>query len=319
MKGFHPPRPAESDWRSFSRLTRLRLYLVDRENENLIRTIPAIHHLSELDIFMTNPKHVETFFRTVSLITGLKSLIVDQSLAWRYPLNMVDQIAVLTQLTRLKLAAIPCMTSLHRLTKMVDLEISSYNNVMTDVLEALLHMPSLTSLKLTNLGEAHALCSRSVVPTRLFGQLTALKTLVLQKVTLDDACIEAIGGLPDLTELRFDMHGTRSLSHFYAQLKYLSNLRVLAVPLPWPFTDPQVGLLEGCLPRLRKIMFKESFLDAEARATLLKAFPCLRCLIPVLNPEPRYLIPSSFAEPGSQTPHVSESLPEDTSSSPITQ
>ena len=318
MKGVHPPRPSESDWRSFPSLTHLKLLLNDRTEDDLIRTFSEIHHLTELDISITNRKNVKAFFHSVSLLTGLKSLNLSQPSRWYYP-SMVDRIALLTQLTRLSLGMVPCVRSLRLLTGMVDLEISSSHNLMTDVLAALLHMPSLTSLKLTNLGEAHALCSRSVTPSRLFGQLTALKTLVLRKVTPDDACIEAIGGLPDLTELRFDMHETRSLSHFYAQLKHLSNLRVLAVPLPWPFTDPQVGLLEGCLPRLRKIKFKESFLDAEARATLLKAFPCLRCLIPVLNPEPRYLIPSSFGEPGSQTPHVSESLPEDTSSSPVTQ
>ena len=35
---------------------------------------------------------------------------------------------------------------------------------------------------------------------------TALKTLVLRSVFPDGACIEALGALPDLTELRFDTH-----------------------------------------------------------------------------------------------------------------
>ena len=286
MKGVHPPRPDESDWRPFSRLTRLRLFLVYREDKNLIRAIPAIHHLSELDIFMTNPKHAEAFFHTVSLLTGLESLSFRQSLAWRYPLKVVDRIAVLTQLTRLKLSAIPRLRSLRRLTKMVDLEICFHNNLTRDVLAALLRMPSLASLKLTILGESHAFRSRSVEPSRLFGQLAALKTLVLRRVTPDDACIEAIGGLPDLTELRFDTHESRDLSRFYAQLKSLSNLRVLEVPLSWPFTDPQVGLLEGCMPRLREIKSKESFLEAEVRETLQKAFPCLRSVTPISCSQP---------------------------------
>ena len=235
---------------------------------------------------MTNPKHAMAFCHTVSLLTGLESLSLSRSLAWRYPLKVVDRIAVLTQLTRLKLSAIPRVRSLRRLTKMVDLEICSHNNLTRDVLAALLHVPSLTSLKLTILGESHAFRSRSVEPSHLFGQLTALKTLVLRRVTPDDACIEAIGGLPDLTELRFDTHESRDLSRFYAQLKSLSNLRVLEVPLSWPFTDPQVGLLEGCMPRLREIKSKESFLEAEVRETLQKAFPCLRSVTPISYSQP---------------------------------
>ena len=237
--------------------------------------------LVELDVCITTRRCAKAFHSCLFMLPGLKSLSVDQRSIGSDPLEMADNIAVLTKLTRLSLKGSSSVGSLHRLTEMVDLEIGSHQDILTDLLDALLHMPKLTSLKIASLHSERVFRFSAEAAFRLCVRLTALKTLVLRSVSPEGACIEALWALPDLTELRFDRHKPREdLPTFYAQLSLLSSLQVLEVPISWPFADPQVKLLSGCLPRLREIRFRDDQLNADERVALQRAFPCLRRLPP---------------------------------------
>ena len=241
-----------------------------------------MHLLAELDICISTQENAKIFSDSMSLLTGLASLSLKYP--WEYcDLSwMTENVSLLTQLTRLSLkGALPCVRSLHVLTEMVDLDVRSQRDLMTDLLEALVRMPSLTSLKIVSRFESPAFSTRDATPFRLFGRLTTLKALVLRRVSLDRACLEALGHLLELTELRFDkIEFQEDLRRFYPRLSLLSNLRVLEAPHSWPFFDPRLGLLEGCLPRLREIRFRKGQLNTIERAALLRAFPCLRRLPP---------------------------------------
>ena len=273
--------PIDTEWSSFSNLTRLGFRPNNDGDVIPVDWLCEMRHLVELDIRIMTRQYAEAFSGCLFLLSALKSLSIDQLSVGSEHLEMADDVAMLTKLTRLSLKGLPSVSSLCRLTEMVDLEVHTQDDIVTDLLDALLCMPKLGSLKIVSLYSSRAFPSGAVRASRLFLQLTALKTLVLRSVFPDGACIEALGALPDLTELRFDTHNhLEDLRCFYAQLSLLSSLRVLETPTSWAFEEPRVKLLSGCLPRLREIRFRDNQLNADGRAALLREFPCLRRLPP---------------------------------------
>ena len=281
MPPFIDAPPMNTGWSSFSNLTRLGFRPNNDRDVIPVQRLHEMRRLVELDIRIMTRQYAEAFSGCLFLLSALKSLSIDQLSMGNKQLEMADDVAMLTKLTRLSLKGLPSVRSMYRLTEMVDLEVHTQDDIVSDLLDALLCMPRLASLKIVSLKSSRAFRSSAVRASRLFPQLTALKTLALRSVFPDGACIEALGVLPDLTELRFDTHNDlEDLRACYAQLSLLSSLRVLETPTSWAFEEPRVKLLSGCLPRLREIKFRDNQLNADERAALLREFPCLRRLPP---------------------------------------
>ena len=117
-------------------------------------------------------QYAEAFSGCHFLLSGLKSLSIDQLSVGSEHLEMADDVAMLTKLARLSLKGLPSVSSLYRLTEMVDLEVHTQDDIVTDLLDALLCMPKLGSLKIVSLYSSRAFPSSAVRASRLFLQLT---------------------------------------------------------------------------------------------------------------------------------------------------
>ena len=243
---------------AFSQLKTLSIFHPGVEDSDVLRTLPQLHHLTELRIFRPEPEGPIASLDSVTALTGLSSFLFEMPLETEVAPETVTYIAAMTQLTFLGLKIGLGRVSLHCLTALVDLSIEDENWYVDalDIGDALSCMHHLTSLRLCDLG-----FSLTSVTPRL---PKTLKRLIVAHMSVKPDFVKALMTIPDLTELRFrpGSHTFTDPVRFYAQLGLLKNLVVLEMPydliessadLPTRTVQTCVRSLRTPLPNLRKL------------------------------------------------------------------
>ena len=138
--------------------------------------------------------------------------------------------------------------------KIVDLELSSRKTFPKDLPEELVDLTNLTSLRMHSDRQMRLFHSDALTPIRFFNGLRQLKTLTLWNACLDRPSLDAFAAMTGLTELNLGGRYAQMDDRLVCQqLCLLSNLKMLAIPVPEMLIDSEVVVSRACLPKIRRI------------------------------------------------------------------
>ena len=249
--------PIQTDWTplaSFTKLRSLKLKVASRPDALLCATMTNMLHLTQLHVRLEDVSGDNTpgdfrAFDFISPLTALKSLSLGVSWRnWCEP-GLPFALNTMTQLTRLHIKNALCSLPMHHLTRMVDLKIRTRRLQSSVLLGVLQRMTRLEFLDITNEKR------RLTLPSSLFRQLEHLKRLSLVELAVELDFFPALAALSGLTELHFVSKDEEELDAdaFRRQVNHVSTLRVLRLRVGAAYVSPVEYILEGQLPRLRKI------------------------------------------------------------------
>ena len=240
-----------------------------------------MQHLTSLELSLHCHDTDQGFAECTHTLTTLRSLTLTGTARSAISAEIVECLPALGQLTRLSLSETLRECILRFPSGIVDLALDSCRGFHSSLPQALLSMSSLTSLKIVNANEQQVFRSGCIQPSHLFQRLEQLKTLVTWNVALDQPSLDALATLSGLAELRFTECDAQVEScRFATQFSRFANLKVLELPFVPRLADDEVDLLKRSSCRLRELHVpRSSFLNAEARSALFRAFPCLRRLM----------------------------------------
>ena len=239
-----------------------------------------MRQLTNLEFIVTSEGDEQGLLESMFSLTGLRSLSLSSGwIIQRIPSEITERLTALTRLTELRLHQLPGDHPLRFPESILDIELHFPNTFPEDLPEALMELKNLTSLNIHNEKETHLFHSGIVTPFDFFNELGQLKALFMWNVCVDPPFLGAFKALAGLTELHLD--GTKvQMDHNLVcrQLSFLSNLEKLKIPFPELLVDDEAGVLQGCLPKLRRIYCGclKGTVEEDIYLAMVKAFPRLR-------------------------------------------
>ena len=264
--------------KAFLMLRSLSIKSYDQPDNSFLDALKEMHHLTELELPIQDEGFLEALAASASPLTGLGSLTLSGSGMWFIPPVDERHLKSLKHLTEFSMVHYPVGRSFPTGLRSLDLIFRDCPPV--DFAEVLVTMTNLTSLDIQiphYRQELNLFHSDGVTPAQFSGKLAKLKRLSIRHVAVDDSFLDAVGMLTQLTSLFFENYITSVDPYvLYPQLSNLTelielNIFCLALPPTRNNEFPQL-----CLPKLRKLDFSLSSIDANVCRAMWKTLPCLR-------------------------------------------
>ena len=250
-----------------------------RRGNGFLDTLKEMPRLTKLGLPVAKDEDFEAIAVSMPSLTGLRSLNLSGSrFLVASPENEEGLFASLTQLTHLSLWYHSTTSYRHFPTGIRSLGVRLCKTLQEDVAEILMCMPNLTSLSIDIVSDCPYLIDLHGVTLSLFSQeLKKLKRVSLESVVVDDAFLDALGGLTQLTSLT--LASRRNFVDPYVACPRLSKLTKLmqltiSPPMPTPVRNDEFPQL--CFPKPSELDLPLSGVDDTMHQALLKTLPFLR-------------------------------------------
>ena len=239
-----------------------------------------MHRLKELSFSADDGRDHRLLMECLSLLTGLRSLCLSgKSFSIvRSEIDEQQHLMTLTQLTRLSLTFYRIDRFRRFPMGIKSLGFWLCESPPANFAEILMTMTNLTSLSINIRTKKLRLMHSYTLTSSLFlPKLERLEHLSLHSALVDDAFLEALGMLTQLTSLiLYSGNGYVDPYRVCSQLSNLTELLELAILCPTSIPIRMKELPQLCLPKLRKLNLPFRRTDTNVCKALWKTLPCLR-------------------------------------------
>ena len=274
------PTVQELPFTAFSRLSSLSVSRYSYPpNDTFFLALREMHHLTELSFESEDWRDHRVLAECLSVLTGLKSLELSGNVYSIASAEITERhLMTLTQLTQLSLKGYPLFRFRRFPTVVKSLGFRSCTSPPADFTRILMSMTNLTSLSIYRFPEDLRLFRiNGVTPSQFSQKLGKLQHLSMRCVLADDAFLDALGMLTQLTSLTLGSRNNPLDPYMVCpRLANLTELMELTISpsVPTPVRNGEFPLL--CLPKLRKLDLPVRCTNANMCQALLETLPCLR-------------------------------------------